>query len=96
MMKISKLTPSFKAEGDINLIVSADTDILRDLFWVREQNMFGMKIPQPIADNGDFIVNSLDNLSGNTDLISLRSRGVFSRPFEKVEAIRRQAEAQIS
>lgn len=85
---------NFRAEGEINLIISADTDILRDLFWIREQTMFGMSIPQPIADNGSFIINSIDNLSGNTDLISLRSRGVFARPFEKVEAIRREAEAQ--
>lgn len=84
----------FVNEGDINLILVADSDILRDLFWIREQNMFGMNIPQPIANNGDFIINSIDNLSGNTDLISLRSRGVFSRPFEKVEAIRREAESQ--
>ena len=84
----------YKKQGDINLIVSTDTDILRDLFWIREQNMFGMTIPQAIANNGDFIVNSLDNLSGNNDLISLRSRGVFSRPFEKVESIRREAESK--
>ncbi|MCG8325570.1 MAG: Gldg family protein [Thiotrichales bacterium] len=86
--------PDFVDSGEVNLIVAADTDLLRDLFWVREQNFFGMDIPRPIADNGDFVVNALDNLSGNTDLISLRSRGAFARPFEKVEAIRRQAEMQ--
>ena len=64
------------------------------MFWVREQNFFGMDIPRPIADNGNFVINALDNLSGNTDLISLRSRGAYTRPFEKVEAIRRQAEMQ--
>jgi len=86
--------PDFIESGELNLIVAADTDLLRDLFWVREQNFFGMDIPRPIADNGDFVVNALDNLSGNTDLISLRSRGAFARPFEKVEAIRREAEMQ--
>ena len=78
--------------GKINVILVADTDILNDMFWVRTQNFFGVDIPQPIANNGDFVVNSLENLSGNTDLISLRSRGEFSRPFEVVEAIRREAE----
>ena len=85
---------NFRTEGEINMILAADTDILRDLFWIREQNMFGMSIPQPIANNGDFIINSIDNLSGNTDLISLRSRGIYSRPFEKVETIRREAESK--
>ncbi len=84
-------TESLK-EGDINVILVADTDILSDIFWVRSESFFGVNIPQPIANNGDFVVNALENLSGNTDLISLRSRGEFSRPFEVVETIRREAE----
>lgn len=86
--------PDFVSEGYINTVVVADTDILADRFWIREQDYFGMKAPQPIADNGDFVINALDNLAGNTDLISLRSRGVFNRPFEVVERIRRAAEAE--
>ena len=79
-------------EGNINVILVADTDILTDLFWIRNQSYFGMELPQPIADNGNFIVNSLENLSGSNDLINLRSRGDFTRPFDRVEAIRRDAE----
>lgn len=79
-------------EGDINVIVIADTDILTDLFWIRQQSYFGVDLPQPIADNGNFIVNAVDNLSGSNDLINLRTRGEFTRPFERVEAIRRDAE----
>ncbi|MEE9118927.1 MAG: ABC transporter, partial [Calditrichia bacterium] len=79
-------------EGEINVIVVADTDILSDLFWIRTQSMFGMDIPQSIADNGNFVINALENLSGSNDLINLRSRGKFTRPFERVEAIRRDAE----
>ncbi|MDZ7736671.1 MAG: Gldg family protein [Gammaproteobacteria bacterium] len=85
--------PDYVSEGNINAVVVADTDIINDRFWVREQDYYGMKVPQPIADNGDFITNALDNLAGNTDLISLRSRGTFDRPFEVVERIRRAAEA---
>jgi ABC-type uncharacterized transport system involved in gliding motility auxiliary subunit len=86
-------TPEIK-EGDINAIVVADTDILADMFWTRKQSFFGVNIPQTIADNGKFVVNSLENLSGNTDLISLRSRGEYERPFVVVEKIRRKAEDQ--
>ena len=85
-------SPALVHEGDINVIVVADTDILTDLFWIRQQKYFGMDLPQPIADNGNFIINSLDNLSGSNDLITLRSRGEFTRPFDRVEAIRRDAE----
>ena len=80
------------SEGDINVIIVADTDILNDLFWIRNRPYFGIEIPTPIANNGDFVVNALENLSGSNDLGSLRTRGEYTRPFERVEAIRRQAE----
>lgn len=81
-------------EGQLNLIVVTDTDILADHFWIRSQNMFGASVPQPIANNADFVMNSIENLSGNTDLISLRGREKYSRPFEVVDKIRKQAEAK--
>jgi ABC-type uncharacterized transport system involved in gliding motility auxiliary subunit len=40
------------------------------------------------------VVNALDNLTGSNALISVRSRGQFSRPFDRVEEIRREADAQ--
>ncbi|MCK5498326.1 MAG: Gldg family protein, partial [Gammaproteobacteria bacterium] len=82
------------SEGDINVIVIADTDILNDTFWIRNKPYFGMTLPQPIANNGDFVINALENLSGSNDLASLRTRGEYTRPFERVETIRRQAELE--
>jgi ABC-type uncharacterized transport system involved in gliding motility auxiliary subunit len=86
----------FAAEStdSIHVIVVADTDIISDRFWVRGQNVMGVSVPTPIADNADFVINALDNLGGNDDLISLRSRGQFRRPFTVVEHIQREAEAQ--
>ena len=81
-------------EGDINAIIVADTDILSDSFWISQQSFFGVQLPQPIADNGNFVINALEHLSGSSDLISLRNRGEYSRPFEVVEQIRRDAESQ--
>lgn len=88
--------PDFLAEsrGPVNLIVVADTDVLTDRFWVQVQNYLGVRVPTPVADNADFLINALDNLGGNDDLISLRSRGKSSRPFTVVQQIQRQAEAQ--
>ena len=85
---------NFVVEGELNIILVSDTDILADHFWVRTQKMFGVDVPQPIANNGDFVINSIENLSGNTDMISLRGRGKYSRPFVKVESIRKKAEEQ--
>ena len=56
------------------------------------QDFFGQRIPQPWADNATFTINALDNLSGSDALISVRSRGRFSRPFEVVTALQREAE----
>jgi ABC-type uncharacterized transport system involved in gliding motility auxiliary subunit len=81
-----------ESKGPINVIVVADCDMLKDDFWTRTQNIFGQKIAIPIAGNADFTLNALDNLSGSNDLISLRSRGRFNRPFEKVLEIRKEAE----
>lgn len=79
---------------NVNLIVVADTDLLTDRMWVQVQDFFGQRIPQPFADNGGFAVNALDNLAGSDALISVRSRGRFSRPFEVVEALQRDAEVR--
>ncbi len=77
-----------------NLIVVADTDILTNRLWVQVQNFFGQQIASPFADNGDFLINAVDNLAGSSDLIDIRGRGRFSRPFEVVEILRREADAR--
>ena len=51
-------------------------------------------MPQPFANNADFLINAVDNLGGNDDLISLRSRGEYSRPFTVVQQIQKDAEAK--
>jgi ABC-type uncharacterized transport system involved in gliding motility auxiliary subunit len=83
-----------KSEGPINVIVVADVDMLTDRFWVRVQNFLGTRLVSPIADNGDFVVNAVENLTGSDDLIKLRSRGRFQRPFDRVIELRRDAEAR--
>lgn len=80
--------------ANINVIVVADTDLLADRMWVQVQEFFGQRIPQPFADNAGFAINALDNLAGSDALISVRSRGRFSRPFTVVEDLQRQAEVR--
>lgn len=83
-----------KDAQNINLIVVADSDILSDRMWVQVQDFFGQRIPQPWADNAGFAINALDNLAGSDALISVRSRGRFSRPFVVVDSLQREAEAR--
>ena len=80
------------SQKPINLIVVADTDFIADMFWLRTQDLFGQQVIVPTANNGDFVVNAADNLSGSSSLISLRSRGLSSRPFELVQKLQNEAE----
>ena len=83
-----------EASGTGNVIVVADVDILSDRMWVQIQNFFGQQLANAFADNGTFVVNALDNLSGSNDLIDVRSRASYSRPFTRVADLRAQAEAR--
>jgi ABC-type uncharacterized transport system involved in gliding motility auxiliary subunit len=77
-----------------NLVLVGDVDILSDRLWVQAQNFLGQRLVTAFANNGDFVINALDNLSGSAALIGLRSRATYTRPFTTVEALRRQADLE--
>ena len=86
-------TTALKASAHpLNLVVVADTDLLADYLWVHSQEFFGQRMVQAWASNGDLVLNALDNLAGSDDLISVRGRATFTRPFERVDKLRRAAE----
>ena len=60
--------------------------------WVQVRPFFGQKVMNAFANNGDFAVNSLDNMAGSGDLISIRGRATSQRPFTTVEALKRSAD----
>mgnify|MGYP005840770395 CR=1 FL=1 len=84
-----------RSSGIVDAIIVADTDLLSDNMWVQRQSFLGSVILNPFADNGALAVNALENLLGNADLISIRSRSTSTRTFELVEDLRRQAEARL-
>lgn len=77
-----------------NMIIVADVDMLGDMMWVQVQNFFGQQIANAFASNGAFVVNALESLSGSSDLIGVRSRASYTRPFTRVEKLRVEAESQ--
>lgn len=79
-----------------NIVVVGDVDMLGDQLWVQVQSFFGQQIANAFASNGAFLVNALDSLAGSSDLISVRSRESYSRPFTRVEELRVEAEARFS
>ncbi len=84
-----------KSAAPANIVVIADTDMLMDYMWVQTHEVLGQRIAQAFANNGDFVANLLDNLSGSGALISIRGRASFTRPFERVEALKRQADDRL-
>jgi ABC-type uncharacterized transport system involved in gliding motility auxiliary subunit len=84
-----------KTSVPANIVVVADTDLLTDYLWVQTRELFGQRVQQAFANNGDFVANILDNLSGSSALISVRGRATFSRPFERLDALRRRADDRL-
>lgn len=81
-----------KAADTVNMIVVTDVDMLTDRMWVNVQDFLGQEIYDVWASNGDFAVNAVDNLLGSSDLISVRGRATATKPFTRVEALRREAD----
>jgi ABC-type uncharacterized transport system involved in gliding motility auxiliary subunit len=77
-----------------NIVVVADTDLLSDRMWVQAQDFLGQQVLNPFANNADFVYNAVDNLSGDDDLIQVRTRPTSQRPFERIDAVRRAADTR--
>ncbi|PHS33001.1 MAG: gliding motility protein GldG [Methylophaga sp.] len=76
----------------IDVIAVADVDMLQDRFWVQLQDFYGEQIAYNTSNNIDFLINAIDDMSGNHGLISVRSRAGFSRPFDRIVALKQEAE----
>jgi len=90
----SEPTSHLTSTAAANVILVGDVDILSDRMWVQRQSFFGQQLLTAFANNADFVINSLDNLSGSAALIGIRARASFSRPFTRVDDLRRVAEAE--
>lgn len=76
------------------IIVVSDSDLLWDEYYLTRQNFLGMQLVNFFNNNLDFFQNATEILSGGEDLISIRSRGKFERPFTRVQMLEKKAAAQ--
>jgi len=89
--KISRtITGLARAEKDCAVVVFSDVDFMTDNIAYQD-SFFGKMI---VADNSSLVMNTIEDLGGSSDLISIRSRGNFRRPFTVVDEIERRAEAE--
>jgi len=73
--------------GKGTVMLFGDSDFINDPFCVQmAQTLFG-NIPQPINDNMTLFGNAVEQLAGRQELIGVRSRGNFNRPFVKVDRL---------
>jgi ABC-type uncharacterized transport system involved in gliding motility auxiliary subunit len=78
-----------------SIVVVADVDILSDRLWVRrERSLFGGEVATAFANNGDFVANAIAYLAGSEDLLGIKSRETYVRPFDRVESLQREADAR--
>jgi ABC-type uncharacterized transport system involved in gliding motility auxiliary subunit len=85
-----KVTGITEAAEDCVVVVFADVDFISDT--VAYQRTFIGSIA--IGDNATLMLNTIDELRGSSDMISIRSRGNFRRPFVVVDNIEKQAERE--
>ncbi|MDD5133840.1 MAG: Gldg family protein [Phycisphaerae bacterium] len=88
---VAKHIPALpEAKDNCAVIVFADVDFMSNILAYRE-TFFGTMV---VGDNGAMLMNAIDDLGGSSELISIRSRGNFKRPFKAVDEIEAKADAQ--
>jgi ABC-type uncharacterized transport system involved in gliding motility auxiliary subunit len=76
----------------INVILVGDADMLMDRNWIQRQNLLGQQVTTAFANNGDFVINALEQMAGGAALSDLRGRGVSWRPFELIQQMEAEAD----
>ena len=85
-------TPIKESASAPNVILIGDADMLSDRNWLQKQNVLGRSVAQAFANNGDFLLNAVEQMAGGVALADLRSRTVSWRPFTRIDALERAAE----
>jgi len=89
-MVAKQITGLKEAAADCAVAVFSDVDFLSDQM-AYAQSLFGKMV---VGDNSALLINTIEDLSGSGDLISIRSRGNYKRPFAVVDQIEQQAEKE--
>lgn len=81
-----------KSAKPANVILIGDADMLMDRNWVQRRNVLGSEVAQAFANNGDFVINAIEQMTGGAALADLRGRGVSWRPFELIQRMETEAD----
>lgn len=90
-----KPVPHLKQSAQENSVVLvADVDMLTDGAAVEIQDVFGQRVAVPRNGNLAFALGLVEQLSGDSALINLRSRAAFSKPLTVIREMESQAQQQ--
>ncbi len=79
-------------KNQATIIIVADSDLLYDGYYVHKQNFLGFDIARIFNDNLNFLLNACEMLAGSQELINIRSRGKFEKPFTRVLELEKNAQ----
>jgi hypothetical protein len=82
------ITGLTEAAEDCAVAVFSDVDFISDQL-AYANSFFGKMV---MGDNSALMLNTVEELGGSGDLIAIRSRGNFKRPFVVVDEIEKEAE----
>jgi ABC-type uncharacterized transport system involved in gliding motility auxiliary subunit len=74
------------------VVLVGDTDMLYDSYYMQKVNAGAQVFPVMFNDNLNFLQNACELLTGSSDLIAIRSRGKFERPFTRVQNLASEAQ----
>jgi ABC-type uncharacterized transport system involved in gliding motility auxiliary subunit len=78
--------------GENSIVLVADADMLADGAAVEVQDIFGQRVIVPRNGNLAFAQGLVEQFSGDSALISLRSRASFSRPLTVMREMEERAQ----
>jgi ABC-2 type transport system permease protein len=84
------LTGLKEASAENVVVVFSDVDVISDII-AYQRSFAGLSI---IGDNAALLMNTIEDMTGSTDLIAMRSHGSFQRPFGVVDRIEQEAAKQ--
>ncbi len=84
--------PALKeAQAETTVVLVGDSDLVNDGAAVQISEIFGQKVAIPINGNLAFVQGLVEQLTGDADLIGLRSRATAQRPFTVVKQMEAEA-----
>jgi ABC-type uncharacterized transport system involved in gliding motility auxiliary subunit len=85
-------TPQLKeSTGNGVVILVGDSDMLNDQACVQVQEILGYRMVRPMNGNLNLVESFVEQLSGDSDLITLRSRASLDRPFTRLKEMEAKA-----